>query len=333
MNDEKKYSDGESETQAAVPNAVERIHGSFDTLTVTEQEAARFILGHLTDVLVCNSAELAELSGVSQPTMSRLYRKLGYANAGEFRRDVRKFHQPGAPELAGVNSVAGSERDGLVSSHMERELAAIRRTFARLDERAVCKAARMLASARKVCVIGFRNGYPVALHLREQLMQLRPDVAALPQPGQSIAEEIVDYDSSDVAILVGVRRRPSLFSGVAQALHEAGVPTIVIGDATVRTALPEGDAMVLEADLSVHVLSSYTAVYAVAALLVDALSDQIASSSRISTDVPSAALSHDSKHSDANTVQQSVDRIEEINRQLLQLGELESSRRTHTSRS
>ena len=77
MNDEKKYSDGESETQAAVPNAVERIHGSFDTLTVTEQEAARFILGHLTDVLVCNSAELAELSGVSQPTMSRLYRKLG----------------------------------------------------------------------------------------------------------------------------------------------------------------------------------------------------------------------------------------------------------------
>lgn len=310
------------DASASAP-AVDRIRRAFDTLTATEQEAARFILGHLTDVLVCNSAELAELSGVSQPTMSRLYRKLGYANAGEFRRAVRRFHQPGSPELSQVG--ADDEAGGLVASHMERELTAVRRTFSRIDETAVRAAADVIADARRVCVVGLRNGYPIALHLREQLMQLRPDVRVLPEPGQSLAEEIVDYGPSDAAIVIGVRRRPATFPDLVGALADAHVPMIVIGDATVRAALPAVDGpvdgvgggtadkatgettgraplTVLEADLSAHVLSSYTAAFALAALLVDAVSDRLPS-------------------------EESADRIGAINRLFERMDELESTRR------
>ena len=42
---------------AADLGLVARIRESFDSLTATEREAAQFILGHLTDVLVCNSVE------------------------------------------------------------------------------------------------------------------------------------------------------------------------------------------------------------------------------------------------------------------------------------
>ena len=87
-------------------NVVERIRQSHDSLTTTEQEAADFILGHLTDALISNSAELSQLSGVSQPTLSRLFRKLGYKNSREFRRDVRRYHQPGAPEVASPDSTS-----------------------------------------------------------------------------------------------------------------------------------------------------------------------------------------------------------------------------------
>ncbi|MBT1173450.1 MurR/RpiR family transcriptional regulator [Bifidobacterium sp. MA2] len=306
MTTEIHLSGADASETAPSTSAVDRIRRSFDALTATEQEAARFILGHLTDVLVCNSAELAELSGVSQPTMSRLYRKLGYANAGEFRRDVRRFHQPGSPELSNVDDADGD--DGLVAAHMERELTAVRRTFSRLDEGSVRAAAATIADARRVCVIGLRNGYPVALHLREQLTQLRGDVRVLPQPGQSVAEEIVDYGPSDAAIVVGVRRRPATFAGIVDALAAAGVPMIVIGDATVRPVLAAAvsqaatSATVLEADLSTHVLSSYTAAFALAALLVDAVSDRIPPSD-------------------------SAARVESINRLFDDLDELESSRR------
>lgn len=269
MSVEKKYSD----TVGDVPvTAADRIRRAFNDLTVTEQEAARFILGHLTEVMVCNSAELADLSGVSQPTMSRLYHKLGYANAGEFRRDIRRFHQPGAPEIDSMGRAA----DNMIDEHLRRDVDSLTRTFARLDEESIRRIATMILDARMVGVIGFRNGYPAALHLREQLMQMRPGVHVLPEPGQSVAEEIADYGPSDVAVLIGVRRRPALFARVCGILSEMGVPMVVIGDITVR-ALPEcahgSNVTILETDLSARVLSSYTAVFAVASLLVDAVSD------------------------------------------------------------
>ena len=101
---------------AADLGLVARIRESFDSLTATEREAAQFILGHLTDVLVCNSVELSQLSGISQPTLSRLYRKLGYSNAGEFRRDVRRIHRPGAPE-----TVRNVRCDDLLADHLLRD--------------------------------------------------------------------------------------------------------------------------------------------------------------------------------------------------------------------
>ncbi len=109
---------------AADLGLVARIRESFDSLTATEREAAQFILGHLTDVLVCNSVELSQLSGISQPTLSRLYRKLGYANAGEFRRDVRRVHRPGSPELS-----RHTQCDDLVADHLRRDEESLKRTF------------------------------------------------------------------------------------------------------------------------------------------------------------------------------------------------------------
>ena len=168
---------------AADLGLVARIRESFDSLTATEREAAQFILGHLTDVLVCNSVELSQLSGISQPTLSRLYRKLGYANAGEFRRDVRRVHRPGSPELS-----RHTQCDDLVADHLRRDEESLKRTFEGIDRAQLSSACQAMATAPHVAVVGYRSSYPVALHMREQLMRLRGNVDILPNPGQSIGK-------------------------------------------------------------------------------------------------------------------------------------------------
>ena len=45
-----------------------------------------------------------------------------------------------------------------------------------------------MVAARRIVVIGMRNAYPAALHLRQQLLQARGQVLVLPQPGQSLSE-------------------------------------------------------------------------------------------------------------------------------------------------
>lgn len=249
---------------AADLGLVARIRESFDSLTATEREAAQFILGHLTDVLVCNSVELSQLSGISQPTLSRLYRKLGYSNAGEFRRDVRRIHRPGAPE-----TVRNVRCDDLLADHLLRDSESLKHTFEDIDRAQLDSACRDMAMAPHVAVVGYRNGYPVALHLREQLLQLRGNIDILPHPGQSIAEELTDYSSDDVAVIVGVGRRPPFFARLVDVLLERGVTVVVIGDVAARNALIGRNVVFFNVALNSHMLSSFTAAFALVALFAD----------------------------------------------------------------
>lgn len=246
-------------------NIVERIQQRYDSLTETEREAADFILGHMTDVLLSTSAELSELCGISQPTLSRLYRKLGYHSSGDFKRDVRRYHHPGAPEVATANITA----QDAIQQHLAKDIEGLRRTCARLSPEELDAIADRILDARQVAVIGLRNNYAMALHLREQLVQSRPRVSLLPQPGQSIGEEIVDLTGEDIAIMFGVRRRTSSFTPIATSLHKHDVPIIMVGDSTLRRTAMRLDATFLETDIHAQVLSSFTAAFSLTALLAN----------------------------------------------------------------
>ena len=249
---------------AADLGLVARIRESFDSLTATEREAAQFILGHLTDVLVCNSVELSQLSGISQPTLSRLYRKLGYANAGEFRRDVRRVHRPGSPELS-----RHTQCDDLVADHLRRDEESLKRTFEGIDRAQLSSACQAMATAPHVAVVGYRSSYPVALHMREQLMRLRGNVDILPNPGQSIGEDLVDYAAGDVIVIIGVGRRLPFFSRLIDVMLERGLTVVVIGDISARNAVIGRNVAFFKVVLNSHVLTSFTAAFALIALMMD----------------------------------------------------------------
>ena len=246
-------------------NIVERIQQHYDSLTATEREAADFILGHMTDVLLSSSAELSDLSGVSAPTLSRLYRKLGYASSSDFKRDLRRFHQPGAPEIASANITA----QDAIQLHLAKDIDSLQQTYARLSAEGLNAIADQILDAHQVAVIGLRNNYAMALHLREQLVQSRPQVVLLPEPGQSISEEIVDLTSGDLAIMFGVRRRTSSFTPIASSLNDHGVPLLLIGDSSLRGIASRLKATFLQTDVHSQVLSSFTSAFSVTALLAN----------------------------------------------------------------
>lgn len=280
-------------------DAVDRINKSYPALTPTEQVAATYILGHLTDVLVSTSAELSQLSGISQPTLSRLYRKFGYKNASEFKHDIRRYHQPGAPEIAAPNMPSRNP----VHDQLQRDIESLTRTYQRLSAERITDIANDILDAAHVALIGFRNNYPVVLHLREQLIQSRPDVSVFPLPGQSLAEEVADLGPNDLAILFGVRRRTAAFKNIASALHESAVPMLIVGDSTARHVSAVNQASFIEVDLNAGILSSYTAAFSLVALLANAV----------------ATLAQ--QRNGANDTRDG--RIERINAQFIELNELE----------
>ncbi|MCU1527375.1 MAG: hypothetical protein JWP75_1138 [Frondihabitans sp.] len=204
-----------------------RIDSGYGALSPQEQRAADFILDHLADLAVFSATEIAQGSGVSKATVSRLFRRLGFADAQEVRDQARASRRRGVP----VGSVGDS------STHLEAERDNLETMLRGLADGRLERAVSLIARARQVVVIGFRNSYPVALHLRQQLAQARDGVRLVPQPGQSVAEEIVGLSSDDVVVLLGFRRRPAGFDSLVKAVSSRRIPMVLISETA-----PLGDA-------------------------------------------------------------------------------------------
>ncbi|GAA0992700.1 MurR/RpiR family transcriptional regulator [Subtercola frigoramans] len=251
----------------------QRIDESYGDLSPQEQRAADFILDHLADLAVYNASELARLSGVSKATVSRLFRSLGFSDAQEVRDHARALRNQGVP-IGGISLGEPQAEGGLpagtsaaLNSHIEQELSNIRTALLAVTDGRVAEAARILAAARRVVVIGLRNSYPVALHLRQQLIQGLDDVRLAPQPAQSIGEELAGLGPEDAVVIVGFRRRPSGFTRVVDAVRHRAVPLVLIADSSAGRFADDASVWLDCPVDSVSALDSYAAANSLVALL------------------------------------------------------------------
>ncbi|CAD5994877.1 MurR/RpiR family transcriptional regulator [Agreia sp. COWG] len=246
------------------PTIGQRIDGQYGALSRQEQRAADFILDHLGDLAVYNASELARLSGVSKATVSRLFKRLGFTDSAEVREHARSLRSIGVP-VGGVGAAAGTP--SAMAAHAAQEHENLRAMLETAGDGRLDAAARLVANADDVVVVGLRNSYPLALHLRQQLAQARDRVRLAPNPGQSLGEELASLGTKDVVVLIGFRRRPSGFGLIVKALTEQGVPVVLISDASARRHVDEV-AHWLECPVdSVSAFDSYAAAMSLANLL------------------------------------------------------------------
>ena len=212
-------------------NIGQRIDGRYGELSPQEQRAADFILDHLSDLAVYNASELARLSGVAKATVSRLFRRLGFQDSAEVRDHARALRSLGAP-VGGPGASAGTP--SRLAAHAEAEHDNLRRLLVTLEDGRLDAAARLVRSAQNVVIVGLRNSYPLALHLRQQLVQARDHVRLAPLPGQSLGEELAGLGPRDVVVLMGFRRRVAGFGDIVAAIRRRDVPLVLVADSSAR---------------------------------------------------------------------------------------------------
>ncbi len=235
---------------------VDRISSSWADLSPQEQRAAEFMRDHIADLAIYNATEVAGLSGVSKATVSRLYRRLGFESAEQLRDHVRALR--GAPRA--------SSAPARFDDYLDREIANLRAALVGLS---VDAPAALIAGARRVVILGFRNSYPLALHLRQQLAQARDGVDLAPLPGQSIGEELASLTAADAVVVIGFRRRPAAFRALIGVLN--GIPTVLVTDPTGRRYAGEVAHLVEVPIESAIAFDSYAAANSVIGLLASAV--------------------------------------------------------------
>ncbi|WP_353980621.1 MurR/RpiR family transcriptional regulator [Salinicola endophyticus] len=241
----------------------------FGELAPQERRVASFILDHFEDLAIYSAADLARLSGVSKATVTRLFRRLGYADFKAVKAHARELRHFGVPLAAGSDALGeGAER---CARHLAREQENLQRCLDGLSAASFEAVIDALDAAPRLAVVGYRNSYPLALHLRQQLLQCRPGVALWPAPNQSLAEELAELDPETLVVLFGFRRRPRVFEALIETLAARGQRCLLIGDAT-SARYAERVTWRLECPLdSVSAFDSYAAPMSLICLLVNAL--------------------------------------------------------------
>lgn len=192
---------------------IERIEQQYQGLSPN----ARLIADHLQhtplDVLSCSVAQIAEKTQTSKATVSRFFRQLGYDSHHDAKQELNTFRANGYPMYM------ESDQGGALN----REIQRIEQTWSNLDQNQLNALIQSICQASRITLIGFRNSYPVALHFRQQLLQIRSKVRLLPQPGQTLSEELRDISEDELVILVGFRRRPKIFKPLLDKIQHHNV--------------------------------------------------------------------------------------------------------------
>lgn len=254
-----------------------RLKAHYAVLSPQEKRIADFIFDHFDDLIGYNSAELAQLSGTSKATVSRLFRRIGYEKYRDMRDELRTLRQSGLPLTESREAVQGNT---LLSRHYQQELANLNHWVNSLDAEHFSAAIKGMVTARRVVIIGMRNAYPVALHLRQQLLQARSDVQILPQPGQSLSEEIVDLTDQDMVIMMAFRRRPGIVQPLLTQLQEQGVSVLLLCEYQAHTVLPLARWHLCVPLDSVSAFDSYAAANSLINLIANAFLHESLSSGR-----------------------------------------------------
>lgn len=250
-----------------------RLRGHYSQLSPQEQRIADFVLDHYDDLVSYNSAELARLTGVSKATVSRLFKRLGYDKYKDMREELRTLRQSGMPVANSRDVVQGNT---LLARHYKQELSNFAKWVSAIDAQQFTEVVRALGNSKRVFVIGMRNAFPTALHLRQQLLQIRSSVHVLPQPGQTIAEELVDLRQDDLVVVLAFRRRPRIVQPLLQSLQSQQVPTLVICEPQAQAVIELADWHLCAPLDSVSAFDSYASANSLINLLVNAvLHDQL----------------------------------------------------------
>ena len=209
-----------------------RLHEQYASLPVSERKIADLILDFPGELAAYSATEIAELANASKAAVTRLIRRLGYANFEEVRRTIRDGRKVGSPYFLMDRESKSESFAQRIHNHIEQDIASINLTLEGLYKETFDAIVKAISTARRVWLVGFRNGHYLAGYARWQLIQVRGDVHLMPQAGETMAEYLADLQPDDVLIVMGFRRRLPAIQRIVDTAKKAGVPTLVLSDPT-----------------------------------------------------------------------------------------------------
>jgi DNA-binding MurR/RpiR family transcriptional regulator len=236
-------------------------------LSPTQRRIVQRMLGLFPEVAFRSTIEIAELAGVSQPTVTRLATALGFAGFPEFRAALREVVLSGAPESPGPSE---SPRPG--ASAVDQEVANLQSLKRVLDGDPMRDAVRLLAGTTPLGVIGLRASAALAQYFGYFARRLLPAVTICTD-ASTVDDTILElqHQGATAVLAFAMPRYPAGTVAAIRLARQLGLATVVVADTALAPFAPEADVLLAAPVGTGLVFDSHAGAVVLSASLLDAL--------------------------------------------------------------
>ncbi len=147
------------------------IRGFYSSLSISEKKVADYILANLHDAIRMTLADVGHESGVSDATVLRFCRSIGYKRWLEFKVDLIRT-LPSSPEQI-IDDVDNDDPPGMIAKKVFNcSIQALTDTLTVLDDEDFVQALELIADADRILIIGVGTSGPMANEMHNRLLRL-----------------------------------------------------------------------------------------------------------------------------------------------------------------
>ncbi|GAA2495707.1 MurR/RpiR family transcriptional regulator [Streptomyces gobitricini] len=211
-------------------------------LTPTQRRIAHSMVRRAADVPFLSSVELAELAGVSQPSVTRFAVALGFDGYPALRKHLR--------EVAPAEPAAGAGAGTTYNEYQQAVLGEIEnlRHLAELlaDPEPVERAGRLLASSRPLPVLGLRAASSQARGFAYFAAKVHPDVRLLDEGGTMLTDRIDAAVRAGATVLLcfALPRHPREVVDALAYARDAGLTVVTVADSAFAPVAKHSDLLI-----------------------------------------------------------------------------------------
>lgn len=208
-------------------------------LTKKEKLIADFILDNFAEACFITSTEIANRLCVSDSSVIRFTRTLGYSGFMEFQRAIRKTYTERMNSVSETItipserlrlSISKLDHSDIVESYFCNVLQNLKSCINRNDTIDFERAAELIAGSRRKFIVTSRANSGIGDMLLLLLKHLLPEVYETSHPALNVIDHLCDISAEDCVVAVSFPRYSEMDFLAVQMAYDAGAKVILITD-------------------------------------------------------------------------------------------------------
>ena len=204
----------------------------YDTIPKQQKKIADFILTNISEVIYYPVARISQEIGVSNASIVRFAKLLGYEGFPEFRESLFRYHKEiFSPSVRVKQLIKDFESTGLnYRSITENEMYYLQKSIASIDDSKYFGAVDLICNSSRVHILATGPNEMLGLHLAFRLRRFRVDVQHHRIGDMRLLEGLLNLKQGEVAVAYNFYRTAEELKVFVNIMKRNNIPLILVTD-------------------------------------------------------------------------------------------------------